>query len=71
MAGHMEVGHILTGDEAGKNVKIQELSDSPPSYLVLVARDRDFRDGCGDYWVEDRESLEAFFAEGGWIVDWS
>ncbi|MFD7500382.1 hypothetical protein [Streptomyces sp. NPDC059850] len=71
MAPVNKVGHIHSGDEEGKYVKIQELADSPPSYLILTARDRDFRNGCGDYWVEDRESLEAFFVEGGWIVEWS
>ncbi|QLH20467.1 hypothetical protein [Streptomyces sp. Rer75] len=65
------VGRIRAGDEAGKYVRIQELPDSPPGYLILMARDRDFRDGCGDYWVEDRESLEAFFAEGDWIIEWA
>ncbi|MEU1801683.1 hypothetical protein [Streptomyces sp. NPDC019937] len=29
-------------------------------------RDRDFWDGCADYWVESRESLEAFFT--GYIL---
>lgn len=65
-----KVGHIRSGDEAGMYVKVQELPDSPPSYLVLMAHDADFKEGYGDYWVEDRESLEGFFAESGWAVDW-
>lgn len=66
-----KVGHIRTGDEAGTHIRVQGLADSPASYLILMAHDRDFRDGCGDYWVEDRESLEEFLAEGGWIVEWT
>jgi len=54
-----------------RSAQLTWAADSPPSYLILMARDRDFRDGCGDYWVEDREPLEAFFNEGGWIVEWS
>ncbi|MEU0838657.1 hypothetical protein ABZ370_04180 [Streptomyces sp. NPDC005962] len=66
-----KVGYTRAGgDEAGKYVKVQELADSPPSYLILVARDQDFQDGCGDYWVENYESLQGFFAEGNWVVDW-
>ncbi|MFK4071767.1 hypothetical protein [Streptomyces sp. NPDC029674] len=66
-----KVGRISSGDDAGKYVKIQELPDSPPSYLILLACDPEFVNGCGDYWVEDRPSLEGFFREGRWVVDWS
>ncbi|NDK30087.1 hypothetical protein FSY75_37890 [Streptomyces sp. TR1341] len=65
-----KVGQISSGDEAGKFVKIKELPDSPPSYLVLLAHDQEFTHGCGDYWVEDFPSLEQFFSEGKWVVDW-
>ncbi|MFE0509760.1 hypothetical protein [Streptomyces sp. NPDC058964] len=64
-------GRIGSGEDAGKFVKVEELPGSPPSHLVLMSRDREFTDGCGDYWVEDRESLEAFFVECGWGVDWA
>ncbi|MFH8612144.1 hypothetical protein ACH4D5_32140 [Streptomyces sp. NPDC018029] len=66
-----KAGRISSGDDAGKYVKIQELPDSPPSYLILLAHDGDFVHGCGDYWVEDRASLEDFFHEGQWVVGWS
>uniref|UniRef100_A0AAU2V3R2 Uncharacterized protein n=1 Tax=Streptomyces sp. NBC_00003 TaxID=2903608 RepID=A0AAU2V3R2_9ACTN len=65
-----KVGWIRSGDESGKFVKVNELPDSPPSYLILIAHDREFKRGCGDYWVEDFESLEGFFAEGAWVVEW-
>jgi hypothetical protein len=65
-----KVGYIRSGDDAGKYVKIQELPDSPPSYLILMAHDEEFRNGYGDYWVEDRKSLNDFFAEGSWVVEW-
>ena len=65
-----KIGYIRSGDDEGKYVKIQELADSPPSYLVLMAHDRAFKNGYGDYWVEDYQSLEGFFAEGQWVVDW-
>ncbi|MEV7087255.1 hypothetical protein AB0O07_15355 [Streptomyces sp. NPDC093085] len=64
------IGRIISGDDAGKFVKIEELLDSPPSYLILMAYDREFKRGCGDYWVEGRDSLEGFFREGEWRVEW-
>lgn len=48
-----------------------ELPDSPQIYLIPMACDREFKNGYGDYWVEDCESLEGLFAEGKWVVDWS
>ncbi|MFE0099474.1 hypothetical protein [Streptomyces sp. NPDC059009] len=65
-----KVGFIRTGDEAGKYVRVEELPDSPPSYLILLAHDREFKNGCGDYWAEDYPSLEGFFSEGNWAVGW-
>lgn len=64
------VGRIVAGDEVGKFVRVEELVGEPPSFLVLLACDREFTRGCGDYWVEDLESLGQFFAEGGWVVEW-
>ncbi|GAA1169278.1 hypothetical protein GCM10009654_28140 [Streptomyces hebeiensis] len=64
------VGKILAGDDVGKYVKVQELPDDPPSFLVLMAHDQGFLRGCGDYWVEDYESLKGFFSESQWEVEW-
>ncbi|MGW6578996.1 hypothetical protein ACWF76_06245 [Streptomyces globisporus] len=65
------VGKITAGDELGKFVRINELPDNPPSYLILLADDSEFSHGCGDYWVENREDLDEFFAEAHWEVEWS
>ncbi|MGW3565872.1 hypothetical protein ACWDSL_18650 [Streptomyces sp. NPDC000941] len=65
-----EVGLIRSGDDAGKYVRIQRLPDTPPSYLILMAFDREFENGYSDYWVEDYASLEEFFTEGEWAVEW-
>ncbi|KRV48672.1 hypothetical protein AQ490_24375 [Wenjunlia vitaminophila] len=64
------VGRISSGDDSGKFVKIQKLPDDPPSFLILIAHDREFRHGYGDYWVEDYGSLQEFFREGQWVVQW-
>ncbi|MFJ9082450.1 hypothetical protein ACIRL3_08540 [Streptomyces sp. NPDC102384] len=49
---------------------IQELADEPPSYLVLTAADPALKVAGSDEWVEDFASLEQFFDEGRWVVEW-
>ncbi|MGW6284854.1 hypothetical protein [Streptomyces sp. NPDC055107] len=66
-----DVGRIAAGDERGKFVRIDELPDDPPSYVILLAEDPEFLNGCGDYWVENREDLGRFFTEARWEVEWS
>ncbi|MFP3988915.1 hypothetical protein U9R90_15715 [Streptomyces sp. E11-3] len=46
------------------------MSRTVDSYLILLAHDEAFTRGCGDYWAEDRASLDQFFAEGQWVVVW-
>ncbi|UNO41077.1 hypothetical protein [Streptomyces sp. MST-110588] len=64
------LGRISAGDDQGKYVKIQELLDDPPSFLVLTAADPDFTHEGGDEWVEDFASLQQFFEEARWVIDW-
>ncbi|WP_229711588.1 hypothetical protein [Streptomyces daqingensis] len=64
------VGKIESGDDQGKFVKVQELPDDPPSYLVHVAADDAFKTDGGDDWVEDYCSLEQYFAEANWVIVW-
>lgn len=65
-----KIGRIVSGDETGKFVRVDELPDSAPSYLILLADDQEFKRGRGDYWVEDFLSLEQFFIEGKLVVEW-
>ncbi|PVD01187.1 hypothetical protein DBP21_18935 [Streptomyces sp. CS147] len=64
------VGKISGGEEDGRFVRIEELPDHPPSYLILLAQGPDFTDGCGDYWVKDSEDLEEFINEARWHITW-
>ncbi|MEB8340165.1 hypothetical protein [Streptomyces endophyticus] len=65
------LGRIVSGDEQGRYVYIQKPPDDPPSFLVLTAADPDLKVAGGDEWVEDFASLEQFFDEGNWVVEWS
>jgi hypothetical protein len=64
------VGHIVSGEDEGNYVKVKELFDDPSSFLILVSETPDFSGPGGDYWVEDRASLEQFFEESRWSVEW-
>ncbi|MFI5663545.1 hypothetical protein [Streptomyces sp. NPDC051684] len=66
-----KLGRIASGDEQGRYVYVKELPDEPPSYLVLTAADPDLKADGGDEWVEDFSSLEQFFGEGRWLVEWN
>ncbi|MEU3833353.1 hypothetical protein [Streptomyces microflavus] len=65
-----KVGKISGGEEGGRFVKINELPDDPPSYLILLAHDRGFARGCGDYWAENSDDLGEFINEAPWPITW-
>ncbi|MHC5256613.1 hypothetical protein ACYSUO_01895 [Streptomyces sp. UC4497] len=65
------LGRIASGDEQGRYVYIQKLPDDPPSFLVLTAADDALKVAGSDEWVEDFASLEQFFDEGNWVVEWN
>ncbi|MEU3710387.1 hypothetical protein [Streptomyces catenulae] len=62
-ASPTRTGFIEAGDDQGKYVRIEELPDTPPSYLITFSKDAEFTQECGDYWVEDKESLSKFMKE--------
>ncbi|MCX4823792.1 hypothetical protein OG883_28745 [Streptomyces sp. NBC_01142] len=64
------IGRITSAEEHGRYVRIQQLSDEPPSYVVLTASDRNFQSEGGDAWVEDETSLRQYFEESRWTVQW-
>ena len=72
------IGKIVSGDDAGWFVKVVDAGKKPGgSYLILTA-DIDIFDpkttpegsqGFDD-WVENWESLEGYFAESKWVIEW-
>lgn len=64
------IGHIVAGEDEGHYVKVQELADEPPSFLILVSATPDFSGPGGDYWVENHAALQQFFDESRWVVEW-
>ncbi len=64
-----EVGKIVAGQEMGHYVKVIDDTTNTGGFLILTAAASDMRNGF-DSWVEDRETLQRFFKEAGWVVEW-
>ena len=63
------VGRIVEGDDAGSYVKVLDDSENTGGYIILTSSHHDMSDGF-DNWVQDRESLSAYFEESRWVVNW-
>lgn len=64
------VGEILTGDEAGFFVKVEDdRNSSTGGYYILTAKEPNMKDGF-DNWVEDEDSLKKYFIEAKWTIRW-
>jgi hypothetical protein len=59
-------GIIRSGDYQGWTVFIQDDSENTGGFLILIEQGTE---GYDD-WVEDRASLEKYFEETNWVVDW-
>lgn len=62
-------GCIITGEDAGSFVRIEDDTAESGGYLVLVKPVLD-REGGHDSWVEKYEDLPRYFAEANWTVEW-
>lgn len=63
------LGKILQGDEKGYYIKIIDDLDNTGSFLILTFPDIDMKKGF-DNWVKDKRSLEGYFMESNWLIEW-
>ena len=60
-------GRVVNGDHRGWTVRVEPDRPLPPyGYYIFITKD----DEGYDDWVPDRESLDGYFLESGWDVDW-
>lgn len=64
-------GKILEGDNKHWFVIIKEDFENTGGYLILISKNLEFKGNDGsDYWVENYNSLRAFFDESNWKIEW-
>ena len=63
------IGKIVAGAERGRYVRVTDDTESTGGFLILTADDLEFQNGH-DNWVKDETSLQRFFQESGWLVEW-
>lgn len=63
------LGKILQGDEKGYYIKIIDDLDNTGSFLILTSPDINMKKGF-DNWVKDKRSLEGYFIESNWLIEW-
>ena len=64
------VGKIISGDDTGCWIMIEDGSENTGGYLIHQSDTPDFIEGCDD-WVENYKALEGYFHESQWEIDWS
>jgi hypothetical protein len=65
------IGKIVAGAELGRYVKVLDDKKSTGGFLILTADNLEFRNGNGhDNWVKDETSLQRYFQEAGWLIEW-
>ncbi len=66
------VGRITVGPEAGQFVLVRDDQEQTGGFLIFQSAAPDVFSApeVFDAWVEQREGLDAFFADAGWAVEW-
>jgi hypothetical protein len=64
------LGRIQSGEETGRVVEVLDDTTRTGGYLIFTYADIDRSPEVFDSWVENLESVEKYFEESGWEIDW-
>lgn len=63
------IGKVAEGEDVGAFVKIIDDSKETGGYIILISDNQSF-DSAYDDWVENMPSLEHYFKESRWVIEW-
>lgn len=64
-----KLGKIVAGENVNHFLKVIDDKNNTGGFLILTSQTHDFQDGF-DSWVEDLFSLQKYFEESAWIIQW-
>jgi hypothetical protein len=62
-------GRIVRGEHEGWYLTVEDDASNTGGYLILTSPKEDFEQGF-DSWVENKETLEKYFQESNWKIEW-
>ena len=67
-----KIGKIISGDDKGWELKIVDDDENTGGFLVLTSKDfSNPQAEAYDAWVDSKQSLEKYFKESNWIIEWN
>lgn len=64
-----KIGRIVEGDDKGQYIRIVDDAENTGGFLILISSTNTFEEGF-DSWVENLDSLQGFFEESNWLIEW-
>ncbi|WP_445366522.1 hypothetical protein ACH5Y9_14305 [Methylomonas sp. BW4-1] len=63
------LGKIESGDETGAFIKIIDDSQNTGGFIIVTSSSPELKNGF-DNWVKDKNTLDQYFQESGWVITW-
>lgn len=63
-------GKIISGDQTGDYVLVQDDSASTGGYLILTSPNKDFSGRGFDNWAENIDAVSRIIKGFGWKIEW-